>query len=164
MKRIEQIIESQKDKFDFLEPPEGHFSRFQQKLSERSVISLQLVLRIAAAIIILILISVNLLPFRSDSKNNLPFELKETAWYYNSMSEELISKIQNDKFISNSDKHLIMKDIQNFDKEYEIILENLNQFPGDERLINAFIDYHRSRTAFLEEILNKINTTNLNII
>jgi len=164
MKRIDQLLDNHRQEMDFLEPPEGHFNRFQQKLDKGRVISKQLILRIAAAVIVLALISVKLLPLRSDSTNSLSVELKETAWYYNSLSEDLLSKIQNDKFISNSDKQLIMKDIQDFDKEYEIILENLNQFPGDERLINAFIDYHRSRTAFLEEILSQINITNLNII
>lgn len=164
MKRIDQIMDSHKDKFDILEPPEGHFIRFQQKLGKGMVISPKWIQRIAAAVFILALISLTLLPFRSDGDKNLSAELKETAWFYNSRSDELLSEIQNADFINSSDKHLIMKDIKKFDKEYEIIIEDLKKFPGDERLINAFIDYHRSRTEFLEEILSQINTTNLNII
>ncbi len=164
MNRLDQFIDIHRDKMDILEPDEGHFTRFREKLNKGKNASLKWILRIASVIFIAALVSINLLHFRSKSGNNLPYELKETAWFYNSRSEKLLSEIQNIEFINSSEKHLILKDIRSFDQEYEIILENLKKYPGDERLINAFIDYHRSRTQFLEEILVQIHATNLIMI
>jgi hypothetical protein len=62
------------------------------------------------------------------------------------------------------EKQRVMRDIRDFDKEYEIILHELKKFPDDERLKNGLIDYYRSKSEFLEGILNQINSANLIII
>lgn len=164
MKRLDLFIESNRDMIDTLEPADGHFIRFQDKLNHRSSASLTWFIRIAAVLLIAAFISVNLFLFLSENNENLPAELKETAYFYNLRSEKILFEIQNNDLMDNSEKQLIMKDIQDFEKEYINILNDLKKFPGDERLVNAFIGYHRSRTEFLEDILNQINVTNLIII
>jgi len=160
MKRLDLFIEINRAGMDNIEPTDGHFNRFQERLNKTRYNQNRWVLQAVAALFITALISVNLLFFRSKVSPDLPLELKEAAWYYNSRSETLLSEIKSTDLMNNTEKQLIMKDMRNFEKEYGQLLSDMKKFPGDERLVNAFIDYHRSRTEFLEEILNQINVTN----
>ena len=164
MKRLDIFIESNMEKMDTQEPDDGHFVRFQEKLNRRSIVSLTWIIRIAAIFLVAVFISGSFFLFRSQRNADLPADLKETAYFYSLRSENLLFDIQNSKIMNISEKQVIMKDIQDFEKEYKIILNDLNKFPGDERLVNAFINYHRSKVEFLEDILNQINATNLIII
>lgn len=164
MKRLDQFIKNEKENLDLFEPDKDHFKRFQEKLQGRRSITQIWLWRVAAVFFIAAFISLNLYLFRSTPNDYLPDELKEAAWFYNSRAEIILSEIKNNQIMNNSEKQVILKDISDFDEEYKEILKYLSDFPGDERLINAFIDYHRSRTEFLEGILNQINTTNLIII
>jgi len=164
MKRLDQYIETQRENLDLFEPDNGHLIRFRNKLQGSRNLTQYWLMRVAAVFFITAFISLNLYLFRSTRSDYLPDELKETAWFYNSRAEIILSEIQDNQIMDNSEKQVILKDINDFDKEYKNILKDLSNFPGDERLINAFIDYHRSRTEFLEGILNQINSTNLIII
>lgn len=161
MKRLDLYIESHRDELDQFEPEEGHFIRFKEKLSKSKPSLIVWILRFAAIFLAAAFISVNLYISNSVSEENLPSELKETAYFYKQRSEILLTDIEKNKNINNSQKQIILKDIRSFDKEYTILLKELTRFPGDERLVNAFIDYHRSKTEFLECILNQITATNL---
>jgi len=159
MKRLDQFINIQRERMDSLEPREGHFMRFQEKLNHGRRSSLTWFTRVAAVVLAAALISVNLIVFRNKGIEPLSAELRETEWFYTTQSEKLISEIQNNEFLDNTDKKLVLNDIRNFDQEYQSILSDLKKFPGDERLINAFIDYHRSKIEFLEEIVKQVNAT-----
>jgi hypothetical protein len=161
MKRIDQFINFHRDEMDLFEPDEGHFIRFQSKLNKSKRFSMKWILRIAAVLIIAFFIAENINRLRSKNEWDLSLELKETAWFYNSRSEKLISEIQTNKLLNSNEKQNIMNDITDFDKEYKIILIDLKKFPDDERLVNAFIEYHKVRSEFLEEVLNQITQTNL---
>ncbi len=159
MKRLDQFINIQRERMDSHEPREGHFMRFQEKLNHGRRSSLTWFTRVAAVVLAAALISVNLIVFRNKGIEPLSAELRETEWFYTTQSEKLISEIQNNEFLDNTDKKLVLNDIRNFDQEYQSILSDLKKFPGDERLINAFIDYHRSKIEFLEEIVKQVNAT-----
>jgi uncharacterized membrane protein YvbJ len=161
MKNLEKFIDSHRDELDKMEPPVGHFIRFRDKLNQTNWISLKWIIRIAAVLLIASFLSVNLFLFHTVSNKNLSSDMKETAYFYNSRSEKILFEIQNNKRMNSSEKQLIMKDVQDFEKEYSTILDDLKKFPGDERLVNAFIEYHRSKAEFLEDILNQINASNL---
>jgi hypothetical protein len=161
MKRLDHFIDSQRDSFDNQEPEEGHFDRFQIKLGMSRNKPFVWFLRIAGILLAAAFISVNLVLFRADSEDNLPPELKETAYFYSLRSEKLINDIRKNTNMSSSDKQIILKDIRSFDKEYSTLLQDLENYPGDERPINAFIDYHRSRAEFLETLVQQINTSNV---
>ncbi len=161
MKKLEQFMEPLKDKMDFMEPDEGHFGRFQGKLNHRITRPSVWLARVAAAVIFAAIISINLYIFSSGKSETLSTELKETAYFYNQRSESILLEIRNNQKLDNDQKQLILHDIHGFEKEYDSILKDLKKFPGDERIINAFIDYHKSRAEFLEEILNQLNANNL---
>jgi hypothetical protein len=164
MKNLYQLIDTHRDELNNLEPESGHFLRFEQKLKQSNGISTRWIIQIAAGFLLVAAISTSLILSHSSNAFPIPAELKETAYFYNQQSEKLLSEIENNKSMNGSEKQLVMKDIQNFEREYSTILGDLKKFPGDERLIDAFIDYHRTRTEFLENILNQINGTNLIVI
>lgn len=161
MKRINQFIDFYRDEMDILEPDEGHLIRFQSKLEKSKGFSMKWIFRVAAALIIAFFLAQNINHLRSGSNGDLTPELKETAWYYNLRSEKIISEIQTNKKLNSSEKQIILNDIKDFEKEYNIILIDLKKFPDDERLINAFIEYHKARSEFLEVVINRITETNL---
>ena len=163
MKKLDQLLSENRHKMDTLEPDEGHFQRFQMKLEKSQVISIKRISLIAAALIASAFISVSLISHFT-SQNILTSEMKETAWFYNSQSEKLLSEIESNTSMDNNEKQVVLNDLRKFDKEYDNLLEDLKKFPDDERLINAFINYHRSKTEILKEILQQINFTTFTTI
>jgi hypothetical protein len=157
MKRLDQFMDDHQNEKDIFEPSEGHLLRFHDKLNKSRGFSLYWIASIAAVLIVAGIISVNMMNFNTSRNDYLSSELKEAAWYYNSQSDKLISEIQANQNLTLEDKQLVLSDIRKFDKEYKSILTDLKQFPEDERLINAFYEFHRSRTEFLEEVLTQIN-------
>jgi len=162
MKSIEQLINLNRERIDFQEPPEGHFIRFQNKLGNSISTNRIIFWRIAISLFFVVAFSLTfLLLSTSQNDYNLPLELRETAYYYNKQSEHLKFQIQTNSQLSDTEKKNLLKDVNTFEKEYPAILKELVKFPTDERLIDAFINYHKSRTEFLESILNQINAISL---
>jgi hypothetical protein len=162
MKSLEQLINSNRERIDFQEPPDGHFLRFQGKLGNSKTSKRISIWKIAASLFFVVAFSLTyLLVSSSQNDYNLPLELRETAYYYNKQSENFKFKIEENTQLSSTEKKNLLKDVRDFEKEYPAILKELIKFPTDERLIDAFINYHKSRTEFLESILNQINGINL---
>jgi hypothetical protein len=159
MKRLDSFLDSGRYQMDPFEPPEGHLIRFQEKLNRNKKISYTWIRLSAAIFLIGVIISVSLLYPAILNKPELPFELKQTADYYNGRYEKLKTELQNNVIISSVDKQAILKDIKELDKEYNKLFSDYKKFPGDERVYNAFIVYYKSRTEFLEEILTQLSSS-----
>jgi hypothetical protein len=164
MNELKKIFETKRTEMDLFEPDDGHLMRFRNKLDSESSVRYRFYPAIAAVLITGIIISGSLLLSQNGKSDVLPTELREAAWFYDNRSEVLLSEIRGNMQMNETDKKMILKDIREFDKEYLNILKDLRKYPGDERLINAFIDYHRSRTEFLQGIVNQVNVNSKNII
>lgn len=161
MKRIDTYIRENRNGFDTHEPPDGHFQRFRGKSGYSPGLAFRKITAWAAIFICAIIISLNLIPGLSSRSARLPADLEETAWFYTNRSENIISQIKQNNYLRSGEKQLILKDIRNFEKDYTELLSDLKEYPEDERLINAFIDYHRLRVEFLEGIINQLDQRKL---
>jgi hypothetical protein len=164
MNELKTIIEAKRPEMDLFEPDDGHLIRFRKKLDSQSSVRYRYYQAVAAIFITGIILSVSLLLSQKRKTEILTPELKETAWFYDNRSDVLLSEIRSNMQINDTDKKMILNDIHEFDKEYMNILKDLKNYPGDERIINAFIEYHRSRTEFLQGIVNQLNVNSKNII
>ncbi len=163
MDKIEEMIRNNKDFFDHEEPREGHLKRFRKKLESERRMNHQFMIRIAAIIVSGILIASisNFLINRdmdgTDDISNLDPEIKEAIFFYNRMSDNLKKEIEALPIKDESQKNEILKDIENYDKNYRSLIDDLNNYPENERLIHVLIEYHKEKTEFLSHIINQFN-------
>lgn len=185
---IEKLISDKLDKLNDNEPLDGHFDRFEEKLkkqNKRQIISLNMVLKIAAAVVFVLLITNQaFIYFSSDRKTNINTaenkqnvtlasvapEYEEVEFYYNNAInvglnqwEGMVEK----GMISEEEKKLMDKELNEFGNIYESLQKDLEANPNDERVINAMLEYYQSKLSVINMIVNKLeevkqknNTTN----
>ena len=166
MNELEKQIRNMREEFDDSLPPDGHFERFRGKLDNTPKRNFIVQLRIAATIMIGVLItgiSIYSLGFtKNDNKLYTSFdqEILETIYFYSQQNIEMEQEIDKLNFSNKTEKHQIFQDIKLYDKNINKIKEDLKMFPSDERVKNALIEHHRGKTELLEFIISqvKINT------
>ena len=55
-------------------------------------------------------------------------------------------------------KNELLKDIENYEKNYENILEDMTKYPRNDEMTRALIEYHRNKTEFLSHIIKQFHT------
>ena len=159
MNNLEEHIRNQREEFDDLLPPEGHFERFNDKLNKK-MSAKSYVMRIAAIFIVGIIITgVSFYSIRNLNMNNNIYasadkDLQEAVYYYASINNEMEDKIK-EMDIEDAEKEQILKDIDTYDQGFEEIKEDLKDYPEDERVKNAVISHHRGKTAMLNIIISR---------
>lgn len=161
MRSLKEIMDEHRGEFDFEEPSEGHFERFLEKLPSENR-NRKLIVRIAAALagVSLILFSVQYYRSAEQVPNNISVlspEVQETLYYYSMQNTEMLELIKNLETVDQNAVNRINQDLKNYDKNYRYLMEDLNRFPGDPRVINAIIEHHRSKTEMLGHIVVQLN-------
>ena len=159
---IEDFIRNNKTSFEE-DLPQEHLERFENKL--RSVYdpswskTLNRYLAIAAVVVVIITIGYMVLLtsnvfYSSDYiLSNITPELYETETYYQTEISQKLEILSDQKEVKKS----IMKDLQEIDKSFETIKKDLDENPGDERLISAVLNTYQIKLDLLNEILDRIN-------
>ena len=91
---------------------------------------------------------------------NLSPEMRQTVYYYKTLSEEKIEKIKEMDELDKQARTKIIKEAGYNQEDLQPIIEDLHKFPDDERVKNAFIEYYRSRAEFLDYILEQMRDLN----
>lgn len=162
---LEKKIKSRREEFDLQEPPEGHFERFFEKLQGKSTRNLYF-LKIAALVVTGLFIATATWIFlgfdeEEGQLNAFSGEIKETIYYYNSKNYEMENEIMSLPLENKQEKKQIKEDLKKYDKNYDQLINDLKNFPNDQRIINAIIEYHRSKTEMLEHILYQLKQKNV---
>jgi hypothetical protein len=165
---IEKIITENLDGLNNMEPPDGHFDRFQQRLKEESKIkSLRwnTVLKVAAAVVFVFL-AVNQTRLWLTPVNDKPVtlgsispEYAEVEFYYtNSIHTGLenLNLLANDGVISKEENEMMQQEFSGFESRYKALQKELKAHPDDERVINAMIEYYQNKLNIITMILNKL--------
>lgn len=166
---LERLILNNRASFQDNEPPEGHFERFDAKLSKASKparkINFQPILKIAA-IVVFALLAVNqariyFFPEKQPtlSLGSISPEYREVEFYYTNaiqLGMNQWDKLKNDGLISESEQRMMQKEQEDFDLMYQKLLIDLKANPGDERVINAMLEYYQSRMNVITLIINKL--------
>lgn len=171
MNRFEENIRKNRQLFDDAEPEPGHFDRFAEKLdraearqNKRNVFRISYLWRMAAALVILITISVlytqieNLNLLKTGQSQELPAELVQATYYYQNLNQEKINEIGelstsvagNEEIveIAKQEAEAIGQDAENLKKKY---LET-----RDDRIIDAIITNYRVLGELLDHIIQQV--------
>jgi hypothetical protein len=165
MDRFEDLIRQSLLAQSGAEPAGGHYQRFEERMTAEGSGSARLVnfslLRVAAVVAFGLLIgSAGYLYFTKDREEQdivvLPPELKETLYYYENVSKNNLLGIEN---LPKQDPDLIKslsRDLREYENEYQVLLLELKDFPGDERIHHAIIENQRSKAELLSYLFGQL--------
>lgn len=174
---IEEIILNNLKELNDFEPKEGHFERFQDKLNaqhKKKKITLNIVWKVAAAVVF-VLLAVNQanIYFSTDknnsfiaNSNNSEFSLasvspeyKEVEFYYTNAINVGLNQwntLMADGYISQEEQELMDTELSDFETRYKNLQTDLAANPNDERVINAMLEYYQSKLEIINMIVTKL--------
>lgn len=165
---IEKIILDNLEALDGMEPPAGHFERFEERLKGESkvrTIHWNIVWKVAAAAVFLFL-AVNQALIWFVPKQTQPLTLAavspqyaEVEFYYTSSIRTGLNNLNSlagEGVISAEENQMIHQEFEALENRYEELLKDLQAHPGDERVINALIEYYQNKLNVITLILNKL--------
>lgn len=173
---IEELILNNLKELNDNEPMDGHFERFQAKLNKQNKtrkITFGLVWKVAAAVVF-VLLAVNQanIYFSPDKQagnstlNNKEFSLasvspeyKEVEFYYTNainMGMGQWNSLKTDGFISETEQETMNTELAEFEERFKNLQTDLAANPGDERVINAMLEYYQAKLEIINMIVNKL--------
>lgn len=173
---IEELILNNLKELNDNEPMEGHFERFQAKLNKQNnkrKITFSLVWKVAAAVVF-VLLAVNqaniyLSPDKqteNSAVNTADFSLasvspeyKEVEFYYTNainVGLDQWNSLKTDGFISETEHETMNAELKDFEERFKTLQTDLAANPGDERVINAMLEYYQAKLEIINMIVNKL--------
>ena len=165
---IEKLILDNLHGLNNIEPPQGHFERFQERLRKESQIKSfrwNHVWKIAAAVVFVFL-AVNqariwLVPVteKTVTLGSLSPEYANVEYYYASSIQaglKTIGTLADEGVISREENTVMQEEFESFESRYKALQEDLKAHPDDERVINAMIGYYQDKLNVITMILNKL--------
>ncbi len=159
---IEDFIKKNKTSFEE-DLPQEHLERFSNRLgsASNSLGSRNMNRYLALAAVVVVVVTIGYIALLTSdgfySSNylfsNITPELYETETYYQTEINQKLEILSDQKELGNS----IMKDLLEIDKSFETIKKDLDENPGDERLISAVFNTYQIKLDLLNEILDRIN-------
>ncbi len=170
MKDLEDFIKKNNDSFNSFELPEGHFERFQQKLStqKRNTISRTYWFSIAAGFVFLIMISalvryqfmqtkMAINENKIISLSDVSPKYKEVENFYKADLDQKITEFQKlDCKIDLEQKKMVDQELEQLDIVYVSLQKELKINQNDTRIINAMINNYQNKIQFLELVIDQI--------
>jgi hypothetical protein len=175
--KIEKLILNNRGQLNDIEPPEGHFERFEAKLNaqhKKKKIPFNVVLKIAAAIIFVLLVSNQAyLYFSPDgqkslfsSRNNSAVTLAsvspkygEVEFYFTNainVGLDQWNELNKEGLVSEEEQKLMDAELAEFEERFKDIQIDLAANPNDKRVINAMLEYYRAKLNVINMIVTKL--------
>jgi len=167
MSELEKYILSHREAFD-AEPSEGHLERFQSRLARshrKRVLEMFWPAMKIAALITLIIFS-GMWVFDHTFRNSpvaasfLPVpEYRETEQYFATQVNSRYDQIRSMRFVGDSlQKKMLLSELAGMDSLYLELQKDLEVNPGDERVLQAMIEYYQLKLDILNNIIQQLNT------
>ncbi|MCF6241515.1 MAG: hypothetical protein L3J74_09250 [Bacteroidales bacterium] len=168
MKNLEDFIKNNKEQISSFDLPQEHLERFEKKLYKKNTINKIYWYSLAATVLILISLSVFIRNEQLQTNDIVNTEslisLGEVSPQYKEVEEfyrkDLYRKIyelqQLNCKINPEQKEMIDEELQQLDKVYQSLQEELKQNQSDERIINAMINNYQYKIEFLELVIEQI--------
>ncbi len=167
MDKLKRHIETHPADFE-IDAPEGHAERFRKKLNRQHRRSLLMrtrpVLKIAGVILLFILSGLwilehtRLIPGNGKEKDPVVAEYTEAEHYYAMQVNNKFNQLKQMKFVGDSlQKKIILKEFKNMDSVYYDLQKELKMNPGDERILQAMIEYYQTKLGALNTIINQLS-------
>jgi hypothetical protein len=174
MDRLENYITENREFFDDKEPGVGHVTRFERMLDQnaspgKTSLNRGLILKIAAAVLLLLTVSIILFDFRQFRTHHalqngvsaglLPSELQETIDYYQNNAEDHLDRFQKLACCGQDTRklhHLATDELAVLDANTQELEKVLKGNPGDERVQSALIRNQRMKETVMKNMIQKI--------
>jgi len=168
MSNIEDLIRENKEMFNYEEPMEGHFERFEARLrtqNRRSRLrSLYRVASIAAVGLVLIVSSIFIYDKFYDRDNgsvtlgDINPELGKVEYYFTSQIDEATVSLDSlRKYSDEGTQKMIDREFAELDSLHTQLTEKLGTNPNDERIINGLITYYQTKLKIMEHFITTLN-------
>ncbi len=167
MKNLDKIIQENRSDFDVFEPNEGHFERFEHKLSDfnksKKTFTIGNFLKVASIVILVVLSGLWVYDnFESRKTNNgialreVSPEYSEVELYYSHLVSQKYGEINQFQFMDSAQKIILMHELNEMDSIYENLKKDLITNPQDERVINAMIQHYQLKVEVMNQILQQL--------
>jgi hypothetical protein len=174
---IEEIILNNLEGLNDNEPMDGHFERFEAKLNtqnKKKVISLNLVLKVAAAIVFVFLATNQAIIYFSAGETDILSsklkshkvtlasvspEYEEVEFYYtNAINVGLNqwNELKSEGLVSVDEQQMMNNELKEFEELQKSLQVDLATSPQDERVINAMLEYYQSKLNVINMIVDKL--------
>lgn len=175
---IEELILKNREALNDSEPMDGHFARFENKLQKqhkkKRKLSFNGVLKVAAAIVFVLLASNQafiyfsadkqgiIAPNSTNSALNLASvsdEYSEVEFYYTSAINSGMqnwNKLKEAGLISEEEQSMMDEELNEFENLYKSLQQDLETNPEDDRVINAMLEYYQAKLSVINLIINKL--------
>lgn len=175
MGSFEKFIKDNKEEFESSPLPMGHEARFLQRLVDFRQNSISSksprnwLLYVSAIVILLLSIPAALYFMGHDERSfvnpevYMTEEQQEAQVYYVASIESGCSTLEHmltSKDLAEPEKHVIEDVVANFESRRIEILEDLNASSGDEKVIDALLDYYRIKLEVIDGIVHKLESLN----
>lgn len=177
MKDLDDFIMNNAGQFDTEEPPEGHLSRFDDKLQELSGRRRNsrrfLIWKIAASVAFILIVSyfgiqrlnLNNNYQTTDRSPLIMSELSEAEEYYNAQLSLYYEKIESLEFNNDKDeKRKVLEELSEMDNNIRMIKQDLRQNPDDERIVYAIINFYQVKIEIMDLIISHAQKSSSSIL
>jgi len=174
---IEELVLNNLEGLNENEPMDGHFARFEAKLKVQHKtrrITFNVVWKVAAAVIFVLLATNQVFIYFSPNQQNLFFnsrnnsevtlasvstEYEEVEFYFtNAISVGLNqwNTLNDDGFISAEEQQMMDSELAEFEERFITLQKDLAANPKDERVVNAMLEYYQTKLGVINMIVNKL--------
>ena len=175
MDKLEKFILENREAFMDQDPDEGHFSRFEEKLSRqesgRTLAGNRfLLLKIAAGLLIVLSVSVLLFAFaasrlfnygiNSQADNHVPGDIRDAVNYYDQAAETGMGTIKKLACCGQDSKTLCKmasSEMNSLDATTTELTQALKDHPCDERIQAALIRTQQMKETVVNHMVSKMN-------
>ena len=170
---LEKAIRENKEVF-VEDAPEGHFERFEVKLNKefehrnkhQNRNRRKRYFQVAATMVFVLLLGnqlrIYLAPQQqaaSPTLSSISAEYKEVEFYFTSAIDQNMNeweKLNKAGFIGETDRQMMKKEMEEFDKMQVQLQNELKANPGDQRVINAILEYYQAKLSVINMIISKL--------
>lgn len=165
MDQFEQFIVNQRNEIQNDLPHEGHFERFEVKLQQpRRSFPMHWVAYVSTVAAVLVVALLVFVPGTSQSNtftlSDVSAQYADVENFYSSSINRQIEKIKDiatENGNINPTIQLLLDDLEEYDSNYKQLCVDLEATPNDERVINALINYYRSKLEVITQILTELD-------
>jgi hypothetical protein len=160
---LEKHIKEQRLLLDVDAPAEGHEDRFRIMLEQRPArrVNFRHVLQVAASIAVILTSAVVLIRSnRSGDKiaeYEIPASVMEADQYYSTQVDNRVDQIKQFDFNDADEKMVLLEELEELDIYQQLLMNDLESNPGDERVINALIKHYQVKLEVMDQIIYQLN-------
>lgn len=177
MKALDDYLRENLEQFNTEEPLPGHHERFDARLAQldkkRGNNIRIIIFKVAASVLLGMVITygaireiryLNRDALEIVSASSYP-ELNEAEQFYTSQLSLYDSKIKDLRFNNDpNEKKQVIRELNEMDKQVQVMKKDLWQNPDDERIVHAIINFYQVKIELMDMIITRTQQTSNSIL